>query len=84
LKAGAKAAANYLLTVMTRDGVQTVMTSLPRIHADVNAPLGAPADPEFGTFGFYCGVTNIAVRVEHEYKDGGAESVERFLRSYER
>jgi hypothetical protein len=82
LKAGAKAAANYLLTVMTRDGVQTVMTSLPRIHADVNAPLGAPTSPEFGIFGFYCGVTNIAVRVQHEYKDSGAHGVEIFLRSY--
>jgi hypothetical protein len=82
LKAGAKAAANYLLTVMSRDGVQTVMTSLPRIHADVSAPFGAPTNPEFGIFGFYCGVTNIAVRVQHEYKDSGARGVEIFLRSY--
>src|SRR6267378_105607 len=82
LRAGAKAAANYLLTVMTRDGVQTVMTSLPRIHADVSAPFGAPTNPEFGIFGFYCGVTNMAVRVQHEYKDSGAQGVEIFLRSY--
>jgi hypothetical protein len=84
LRAGAKAAANYLLTVMTRDGVQTVMTSLPRIHADVSAPFGAPTNPEFGIFGFYCGVTNIAVRVQHEYKDSGAQGVERLLRSYKK
>ena len=84
LEAGARAAASYLLAVMGRDGVGTVMTTLPRIHADVSEPNGAAADPEFGIFGFYCGVTNIVVRVEHEYKDGGAERVERFLRSYER
>ena len=82
LRAGAKAAANYLLTVMSRDGVQTVMTSLPRIHADVSAPFGAANNPAFGIFGFYCGVTNIAVRVEHEYEEGRLQRVEAFLRSY--
>jgi hypothetical protein len=82
LRAGAKAAANYLLTVMTRDGVQAVMTSLPRIHADVSEPFGSVNNPEFGIFGFYCGVTNIAVRVEHEYEEGGPERVEAFLCSY--
>lgn len=113
LKAGAKAAANYLLTVMNRDGVQAVMTNLPRIHADVSEPSGAATNPhyvltgmnqdgvqavpkpdesapyrtannpEFGIFGFYCGVTNIAVRVENEYREGGPQRVERFLRSYQ-
>ena len=84
LEAGAKAAASYLLAVMSRDGVGNVMATLPRIHADVSEPDGAAANPEFGIFGFYCGVTNIVVRVEHEYKDGGAERVERFLRSYQK
>ena len=78
LRAGAKAAANYQLAVMSRDGVQAVMTNLPRIHADVRAPIGAANNPEFGIFGFYSGVTNTAVRVEHEYKGGGAERVVRF------
>ena len=82
LRAGAKAAAAYLLAVTNRDGTQTVMDTLPRIHADVREPNGQAANPEFGIFGFYCGVTNIAVRVEHEYKNGGAKGVERFLRSY--
>ncbi len=82
LRAGAKAAANYLLTVMSRDGVQTVMDTLPRIHADVSDPFYAATNSEFGVFGFYCGVTNIVVRVEHEYKDGGLQRVETFLRSY--
>lgn len=83
LEAGAKAAASYLRGVMSRDGVGSVMASLPRIHADVTEPNGA-ANPGFGIFGFYCGVTNTAVRVEHEYQHGGAESVERFLRSYQK
>ena len=82
LEAGAKAAASYLRGVISRDGVGTVMATLPRIHADVTEPDGTSANPEFGIFGFYCGVTNIAVRVEHEYKDGGAQGVETFLRSY--
>ena len=82
LRAGAKAAANYLLAVMSRDGTQTVMESLPRIHADVREPDGQATNPEFGIFGFYCGVTNIAVRVEHEYENRGGQGVETFLRSF--
>jgi len=81
LRAGAKAAAKYLLAVMSRDGTQTVMDSLPRIHADVREPDGQAINRDFGIFGFYCGVTNIAVRVEHEYKNGGAQQVETLLRS---
>ncbi len=84
LDAGAKAAASYLLAIMSRDGVGTVMATLPRIHADVREPNGAAANPEFGIFGFYCGVTNTAVRVEHEYKDCGPEGVEKFLRSQQK
>jgi hypothetical protein len=83
LRAGAKAAATYLLEVMNRDGVQTVMARLPRIHAEVREPKGAANKPEFGIFGFYAGVTNTAVRLGHEYKDGGAERVEIFLRAYQ-
>jgi hypothetical protein len=82
LRAGAKAAANYLLTVMSRDGSKSVMDALPRIHADVRDPRGAATNPEFGIFSFYCGVTNTTVRVEHEFKNGGAQRVETFLRSY--
>jgi hypothetical protein len=80
---GAKAAAKYLLEVMRRGDVQTVMETLPRIHADVKEPDGKANKPNFGIFGFYCGATNTAVRVEHEYKEGGAERVALFLRSYE-
>jgi hypothetical protein len=83
VKAGAQAAAAYLRDVMSRSGVQDVMGALPRIHAEVTHPPGDFANPEFGTFGFYCGVTRIAVQVEHDYKEGGAQRVEEFLRSYQ-
>jgi hypothetical protein len=83
VKAGAKAAATYLLAVLNRDGIEAVMEALPRIHADVMEPGGTANEPDFGIFGFYCGVTNTAVRVEHEYKERGADGVKPLLRSYE-
>ena len=83
LRAGATAAADYLVGVMNREGVESVLDHLPRIHADVRNPDEQAANPEFGLFGFYSGVTNTAVRVEHEYNDGGAKRVEAFLRSYQ-
>jgi hypothetical protein len=67
---------------MSRDGSQAVMDTLPRIHADVTEPDGLATNPDSGIFGFYCGVTNIAVRVQHEYQGGGEKAVETFLRSY--
>lgn len=48
LRAGSEAAVNYLLAVMSGDGVGTVMAALPRIHADVREPNGTAANPEFG------------------------------------
>ncbi len=79
---GAKAAANYLLEIMRMGGIEAVMKTLPQIHGKVREPIDRAKNLEFGIFGFYCGVTNTVVRVEHEYKNGGTESVERFLRSY--
>jgi hypothetical protein len=81
-RVGAKAAADYLLSVMNENKVQTVIDTLPRIHAEVRDPDFPNMKTEFGIFSFYCGVTNMAVRVEHEYKSGGAQGVERFLRAY--
>jgi hypothetical protein len=63
-------------------GIEAVMKTLPQIHGKVREPIDRAKNLEFGIFGFYCGVTNTVVRVEHEYKNGGTESVERFLRSY--
>lgn len=81
-RAGAKAAADYLLGVLNENEVQTVMDTLARIHAEVSDPDFPNLETESGVFGFYCGVTNIAVRVEQEYKNGGAQGVDRFLRAY--
>jgi hypothetical protein len=77
---GAKAAATHLLRVLGRDGPEAVMEALPRIHADVRGPFGTSADPNFGSFGFYSGVTNMVVRVQHAYDEGGLEKVEAVLR----
>ncbi|MGH9906013.1 MAG: hypothetical protein ACRD8U_10595 [Pyrinomonadaceae bacterium] len=81
LRAGATAAADYLVGVMNREGVESVMGHLPRIHDEVRKPDDQAANPEFGLFGFYSGVTNTAVRVEYEYNEGGAQKVEVILRS---
>src|SRR5215831_1154181 len=71
--AGANAAADYLLRLMNENEVQTVMETLPRIHAEVRDADFPNSNSELGIFGFYCGVTNITVRVEQEYKNGGAQ-----------
>ena len=83
VKAGANAAVSRLLQILDSGGVSMVMDTLPRIHAEVREPDGAAQEPEYGIFGFYNGVTNIVVRVEHEYREGGDASVNAFLRSFE-
>ena len=67
-----------LLTTMTRDYDRISMHGVRRVLLEQQA-----ANPEFGLFGFYSGVTNTAVLVEHEYNEGGAKRVEAFLRSYQ-
>jgi hypothetical protein len=84
VKAGARAAVSYLLQLLDSGGVSKVMDALPRIHADVREPDGAAQNPEYGIFGFYNGVTNIVVRLEHEYKEERDPGVESFIRSYGR
>ena len=79
--AGARAAAAHLLGVLERDGPAAVMAGLPRIHADVRGPFGRGAAPEFGSFGFYSGVTNMVVRVEDANAEGGLERVAAMLRA---
>jgi hypothetical protein len=81
IRAGAKAAGAHLLRVLERDGPDAVVAALPRIHADVRGPFGRVAGDEFGSFGFYGGVTSIAVRVSHAYTGGGSGAVESALRA---
>jgi hypothetical protein len=81
IMAGAKAAGAHLLRVLERDGPDAVVAALPRIHADVQGPFGHMAEDNFGSFGFYSGVTNVAVRVSEAYDGGGAGAVEGLLRA---
>ena len=81
VRAGAKAAGTHLLRMLERDGPDAVVAALPRIHADVRGPFGHTADNNFGSFGFYSGVTNVAVRVSHAYDEGGPGAVESALRA---
>ena len=60
VQVGARAAASHLLDVLTRSDAAAVIAQLPRVHADVLPPA---TDPRFGSFGFYNGVTNVAVRL---------------------
>jgi len=78
VQAGARAAAIYLQNVLTRSDAATVMAQLARVHADVRAPLG---NREFGPFGFYEGVTNMAVRAQAAFERDGQSGVETLLRS---
>jgi hypothetical protein len=82
VEAGARAAAESLRRVLEREGAAAVMRELPQIHADVPSDLFTPELDKFGTFGFYYGVTNMAVRVRHAYEEGGLERVEAVIRSF--
>jgi hypothetical protein len=82
LEAGAKAASEYLLKLLNREGAAAVMRQLSRIHADVPSDLFTRGEDKFGTFGFYCGVTNMAVRVRHAHEKAGLQRVEAVIRSF--
>ena len=82
VEAGASAAAEYLRTLLAREGAAAVLRELPRIHADVQDDFFAPEVDRYGTSGFYCGVTNMAVRVQHAFEEGGLERVEAAIRSF--
>jgi len=63
--------------VLARSDAATVMSLLARAHADVQGPV---TDPRFGTFGFYCGVTNTVVGLQVTFDREGFNGVENFLR----
>ncbi len=78
VQAGAQAAMEYLREVLKSDGAAAVMGVLPRIRVEVESPEFSMNDV-FGYSGFYCGVTNIVVRVEYIYRESGLSGVEEFL-----
>ena len=63
VRAGARAAATHLLQTLKRHDSATIMAALPRLHADVP---GGIVDLAHGYGGFYSGVTNLAVCLQHE------------------
>lgn len=80
VQAGARAAHNHLLGVLQSKGASAVMDTLPRIHADVKEADFFGTREVYGYHGFYNGVTNTKVRVEHAYQQGGLSKVVAFLK----
>ena len=80
VRAGASAAHKYLLGVLQSKGVSAAMEALPGIHAEVSDADFIRTKEVYGFGGFYSGVTNTAVRVEHAYRQGGLSKVEEFLK----
>lgn len=79
VRAGARAAAEHLLKILESDGVEAVMGALPRIRGDVRSPDFSTREA-FGHHGFYCGVTNVEVRAQYAFREGGLPQVEDLLR----
>lgn len=82
MEAGRRAAAEYLLGLLEKGGSTAVMNRLPEIHADVRSDPFEPKADEYGSFGFYNGVTNMAARVRHGYEAGGLQNVEAVVRRF--
>jgi len=80
LKAGAEAAQKYLLSVLENAGPEQVLEKVPYIHTAVQSEQYTPATNDFG---FYCGVSSIAVLVQHAHQEGGLPRVEQVLQNYE-
>jgi hypothetical protein len=78
VRAGAQAATEYLCKVLESDGAAVVMDVLPYIRVKVESP-EVSTEEVLSYFGFYCGVTNTVVRVEHAYQRDGLSGVEKFL-----
>jgi hypothetical protein len=74
VRAGAQAATEYLRKVLESEGAAAVMNALPYIRLKVEPPEFS-TNEAFGYFGFYDGVTNTVVRVEHAYRERGLSGV---------
>jgi hypothetical protein len=77
VRAGARAAAEHLINVLESAGPEAVLAALPRIRADLNDSM---ANREVWGFGFYCGVTQVSVKVQHANQQGGLSAIEGMLR----
>lgn len=77
VKAGATAAADYLLGVLERSDGATVMAGLTHIHANVESGF----DSADGGIGFRAGVTSVAVRLRRACEENGLSDIENCLRA---
>ncbi len=77
VRAGARAAAEHLIKALESAGPAGVLSVLPRIHAEVNDNM---VTHDVWGFGFYCGVTNVCVRVQYANREGGLIAIESALR----
>jgi hypothetical protein len=77
VRAGERAAAEHLIKVLGSAGPEAVLKALPSIHAHVHDRF---ATHEVWGFGYYCGVTNVSVRVQHANREGGLSAIEGVLR----
>jgi hypothetical protein len=78
VQAGALAASIHLRGVLARSDAAAVIAQLARVHADVVEPR---TNHKFGPFGFYNGVTNMAVRLQDAFERDGPKGVETLLQS---
>lgn len=76
VRAGARAAAEHLIKILGPAGSEAVMKALPRIHADVRDPY---ATGHNWGLGYFCGVTNVSVKVQHANREGGLLAIEAAL-----
>lgn len=81
LQEGRRAAVLHLLRILERSDSADVMAKLAGLHADVNEPVPAPTH---GSFGFYKGVSNVAIRLHRAFERDGLEGVETLLRGLDR
>ena len=78
VRAGARAAIEYLREVLEVDGAAAVMSALPRIRSRMGL-WKFSEEGDFGHFGFDYGIKKAVVSVEHAYQKDGISGVKKFL-----
>jgi hypothetical protein len=72
LAAGSAAAVRFLQSTAERLGAEAILPALSRIHVDVVGPM---TETTFGPFGYYAGVTRVAVAVQSAFDRRGLDEV---------
>jgi hypothetical protein len=76
VRAGARAAAEHLIKILRSAGSEAVLKALHSIHADVRDHF---ATDHIWGLGYYCGVTNVSVKVQHASGERGLITIEGVL-----